>query len=400
MAKSIAWLAVNFGPSSGGTRTILQNINYLIDDGYKCDLYVDRTDETPDELKTRIEHDYFHFKGGVFTGHHLEKKYDMAVATYYETAKTVADLNVKHKVYFVQDYEPWFFPASEQFINAEKSYALNLKTITIGKWLSRKLDEKSTNNTHPKYYNFCADLSIYHPIESSTSDEDSICCVLQPDKPRRCTEMALRSLQIVKAIRPQTKIYLYGSPICDVENLDATHLGIISVEECNELYNKCTAGLCLSASNPSRIPFEMMAASLPVVELYRENNLYDLPENGCLLAEPSAEALASALLKILTDKKLRSNLSEGGKTYMRDYPLELGYEQVKHIIDSIFQDNDEMSKNKPKIIYGREPIASNIDKIIINKLPKAVLQPIAEEHDERPRSLISRIANKLRRLTR
>ena len=61
----------------------------------------------------------------------------------------------------------------------------------------------------------------------------------------------------------------------------------------------------MSASNPSRIPFEMMASGLPVVELYRENNLYDFPNDGCLLADSTPEAIANALLTILDDKKLQ-----------------------------------------------------------------------------------------------
>ena len=78
-------------------------------------------------------------------------------------------------------------------------------------------------------------------------------------------------------------------------DFECKNLNIIPITKCNELYNKCKVGVCMSASNPSRIPFEMMAAGLPVVELYKENNIYDMPDEGVLLARPTPEAIASAI---------------------------------------------------------------------------------------------------------
>jgi len=143
-------------------------------------------------------------------------------------------------------------------------------------------------------------------------------------------------LQIVQSIKPDIKIYLYGSRKIIPFNIKAEHLGLLSVEECNELYNKCKVGLCLSATNPSRIPFEMMAAGLPVVDLYLENNLYDFPEDGCLLAEPSAKSIAAAILKILEDDDLRRKLSFDGEKYMKEFPMKRGFREFGDIVNSRF----------------------------------------------------------------
>jgi hypothetical protein len=116
---------------------------------------------------------------------------------------------------------------------------------------------------------------------------------------------------------------------------EAESLGIISVDECNKLYNKCKVGLCLSASNPSRIPFEMMAAGLPVVELYRENNLYDLPDGGVCLAESSPAGIAYTLLKLLGDESKLKAMSSTGYKYMKDYPLEKGFLQFEASVDKL-----------------------------------------------------------------
>ena len=116
----------------------------------------------------------------------------------------------------------------------------------------------------------------------------------------------------------------------------------------------------MSASNPSRMPFEMMAAGLPVVELYHENNLYDLPEDGCLLAEPCPEALATALIKILEDEQLQKEMGAAGSKYMKDYPLEKGYQQFIEIIDRYFAGKKPKgTKGTIKKSYTRPPVVAS-----------------------------------------
>lgn len=53
-------------------------------------------------------------------------------------------------------------------------------------------------------------------------------------------------------MRPEVKIYLYGSEqVTRPIDFECENLHIIPVEKCNELYNKCKVGICMSASNPS-----------------------------------------------------------------------------------------------------------------------------------------------------
>ena len=189
-------------------------------------------------------------------------------------------------------------------------------------------------STPSQHFDFCADLNVYKPLKN-IQKENAICYVLQPEKPRRGTQLALQALKIVKTKRPDIKIYLYGSNVKVDIPFEAAELGIIPISECNALYNRCKLGLCFSASNPSRIPFEMMAAGLPVVELYRENNLYDLPDKGVLLAESSPASIASAILQLIDDQNKLNEMSSFGYTYMQNYPLEKGFAQFVSAVDSL-----------------------------------------------------------------
>lgn len=57
-------------------------------------------------------------------------------------------------------------------------------------------------------------------------------------------------------MKPDVQIYLYGSSMPATFEFECKNLNIIPIKECNELYNKCKVGICMSASNPSRIPLK------------------------------------------------------------------------------------------------------------------------------------------------
>ena len=192
----------------------------------------------------------------------------------------------------------------------------------------------------------------------------------------------------------RVKIYLYGSD-CDVCIPDGMeNLKILKLDKCNELYNKCAVGLCISSSNPSRIPFEMMAAGLPVVDLYRENNLYDIPDSGVLLADATPEALATALIKILDDEKLRNSLSKNGYKYMRDYPLEKGFEQFGEFVDNLINDNLKYEEIFEKI-YNRDIVMPSEEVLSISHVIAEV--PVAKSTASRWRKKLVVIKAYLKR---
>lgn len=335
--KRIAWVIPCPGKGSGGTRTIIQNVNALIRHGYECDFYIENGQGFPESMIAEmIEKFYEKTAANVYLGKHLAIEYDLIFATGWQTIDFVKDANVAKKAYFIQDFEPCFFPMGDQYIETENSYKLGFMPVTIGKWLSYKMINEYGNNS--RYFDFCVDLNAYKPIDS-VKKEKAICFVYQPEKTRRCHSLAMKALKKVKTQRPDIKIYFYGSDEKAKVDFEVEQLGIISIEECNKLYNKCQVGFCISASNPSRIPFEMMAAGLPPVEIYRENNLYDFPENAIRLAEPSEGSLAMAIVDLFDNDEKRNQLSLAGVEYMKQFPIEKGFEQFVSSVDEMFTDS-------------------------------------------------------------
>lgn len=332
----IAWLVPKPLEGSGGHRTILQNIDALEAAGHECHVFIEDPPPPPGEpqapeaerlheVQEQFER-FFGFRGErVHLGFEIGDGYDLVFATAWYTAAFAA--RPKHKckkAYFVQDYEAYFMPVTDGYLRAEDSYRLGLPVVSIGRWLTQRLSrEAGCPATH---FEFCADGSIYRP-DPGAERERAVCAIYQPEKPRRCPNMLLNTLAILKHHKPDVKIYLYGTRDKPDLPFEHEHLGLVSVEECAALYNRCSVGLCISATNPSRIPFEMMACGLPVVDIHRDNNLYDMPENGVLLANPRPEALARAAALLLDDRPRGQAMSAYAREFMRPRTLEHGYGQ-------------------------------------------------------------------------
>ena len=355
-----AWVLPSLIEGSGGHRTILQNVQYLIRKGYECDVYVEDKGEvkSSEELRRQAETLFGKHDCRFILGYDIQGEYDIIFATAWFTAKVVRDCNSSAvKAYFIQDFEALFNPMGDGYILACNSYGYGLKPVTIGRWLSHKM--QTEYRTPSRYFDFCADRRIYRPLPEAKK-EHAICFVYQPDKPRRCSVLGIEALGIVKFLRPNVKIYLYGSNIKGNVWFEHENLGIIPLEKCNALYNKCEVGLCISSSNPSRIPFEMMAAGLPVVDLYMENNFYDMPNEGVRLAHTTPESIAQALIEILDHKETAAEMSEAGKRYMADKDLEHGFEQFYAAVSDMAARREPAEPAVYDRSYTRPPVSADV----------------------------------------
>lgn len=357
--KKAAWVLPLFLEGSGGHRTMFQNIQALSDHGYINDVYVENKGQVNNdaELEKIVEKYFGHYDCNLYLGFEkLTGDYDVIFATAWFTAKVVRDItgNAK-KIYFIQDFEALFNPMGDGYLMALNSYCYGLQPISIGHWLAHKMEAEF--GTPAQWFDFCADKKIYRPM--NCEKENAVCFVYQPDKPRRCNMIGIEALGIVKYLRPDVKIYLYGSREKGNVWFEHENLGIISLEKCNELYNKCSVGLCISSSNPSRIPFEMMAAGLPVVELYMENNLYDMPDSAVLLAHHTPESLAEAVIRLLDDADKRAEMSVEGIKYMQDKDLEKGYRQFLEAVNKVVS-GEKVEMQYSKVVYNKPAVVADV----------------------------------------
>lgn len=310
----IAWLLPRIEPGSGGQQTVFRHVTHLQALGAECHVLTCQFG-IADNVKAMahiLENSYQCRPDKLFDVANSGESYDLAIATMNTTVPYLFDINARKSAYFVQDYEPYFYAVGDAYEKALDTYRDDLHVITIGNWLVHKLGQE--HGLKARHTDFTADEQLYRPL--GLDRKRAVCAIFQPEKPRRCHELVIETLQVVNAIAPDVSIILYGSDARYPFTFPVENRGLISKEECNRLYNECMAGLCISSTNPSRVPFEMMAAGLPVVDLYQDNMLWDFASGSAVLAEPNCAALATAILSLIEDPKQFAAASQAGLSFM------------------------------------------------------------------------------------
>ncbi|SEK28648.1 hypothetical protein SAMN04487976_101292 [Xaviernesmea oryzae] len=279
---------------------------------------------------------------------------DVAFATVANSAAYVAELrHVPHKAYLVQDYESLFNPMSDGYIIGQNSYAKGLQHFTIGNWLSHII---TTEYAAPSVAaGLGVDTAVYKR-DKAIEREFAICFLYQPNKPRRTPLLGIEALRLLKKKHPDLTVYVYGSAVSIDLDFPVINLGMIrNLNDLNQLYNRCMVGLCISGSNPSRIPYEMMAAGCVPIDLYRYNNLLDYDDGVIALAYQDSASLAHAADQLLADKANLQRMSDNGITFAESRTLRWENDVIANGVIEMLEDRTPPVW-KPDLHYTAAPI--------------------------------------------
>lgn len=300
-ALTVNWLMPPPGKGSGGHMTLFRFIKYLEDAGHSANIYLHtRGGHGPIEDVERLMGTSFpKLKARM---QWLEPGVEMSAsdalfATSWETAYSVFNSkSTAKRYYFVQDFEPYFYPVGSHYSLAENTYRMGFFGITAGGWLASKLRDYGMQTDN---FDFGADKSIYKFENDGKRKE--IMVYVRPYTARRGFEVAIVALDLFHRRHPEYKINFFGYDVAEYNiPFPYENLKTLEVTELNELYNRCAAGLVLSYTNMSLLPLELLACgTIPVVN--------DGPNNRLVSDNPYIEysandphALAEALSKVVS----------------------------------------------------------------------------------------------------
>ncbi len=257
---------------------------------------------------------------------------DLLIATHWHTAYIVQQF--RHRCilpcYFIQDFEPYFYPMGEEYVQAYSTYSLGFVPIASGKWVAHMV-EKITKKPCP-YFVFPLQREIYREIPSIQRQKCQVLFFARPQMPRRCYMLGVEALRLLKQKIPQVSIVFYGADAKEYGDygFEYKKLGLVrGPQALAELYNESSVGLCFSLTNPSLVPYEMMACGLPVVDVDFNDNMtsyggYD----SAYLAKPSPQAICDALAELLHNPAECAQRRENGKHITSEMPDENDVGQV------------------------------------------------------------------------
>ena len=307
--NSIQWVIPNFGFGSGGHLNIFRFINMMARRGYQQRLVIVPPYDwnSVEDARKALAEWYGPLEAELVLGIDGFRPSEVTFATGWQTAYWVAKHRAsRHRMYFVQDYEPYFSPVSSEYYFAEGTYRLGLKAITAGQWLSDKLS--SEFGMECRAVSFGVDHERYRVQDVADPSENlNILFYSRHVTPRRLFEIGLLALAKVCREEPRAAVIFAGGDVGGVE-VPFHHLnaGEMKLDDLPELYARCQLSLVLSGTNLSLLPLEVSACGCPVVMNDSPSTRWLLPENAAYYALPDPDALADAMLSALRDPEERA----------------------------------------------------------------------------------------------
>lgn len=328
VAVVIPWFRIG----SGGHMTIFRLIEQLESKGHTCTIWLDDplgyNPEGAAVLRRTIREHFRPLAAPVFKGFGAWFGADVAIATGWQTAYSVRTLgDCAARAYLVQDCEPDFYPASAEQRLADETYRFGMHGIAASPWLADMVRAHGSTCGH---FDLAADHAVYHPRTGIERQPSTVAFYARFETPRRGVALGALALEEVVRRRPGTRIVSFGTREPGGLEVASESAGILDADGLARLYSEATVGLCLSLTNYSLIPGEMLACGLPCVDVDHPSAVGVFGEDGPVaFSKADVLALADTIDRLLADPAERERRREAGLAFARAHTWERSGDQVE-----------------------------------------------------------------------
>ncbi|MFZ4894467.1 glycosyltransferase family 1 protein [Plantibacter sp. Mn2098] len=302
----VAWLISPPSRTSGGHQNAFRFMEFLEQAGHRLTVYLYQASPMPavdiDGIRAmmRASSAYPDLKADFVrydpaTG--IAPGADVVVSSDWQTAyPAYRYAGAAKRFSFVQDFEPWFYPASSQYVLSENTYRFGFHGFSAGRWLAQKVtDEYGMTCDH---YDYSVDKQHYSHTNDAPRTE--ILFYARPPTPRRGWEIGELALTEFHRLRPDVTINLVG---WDMSGYDVSfpfvNRSAMDIDQLNAVYNRCAAGLVLSLTDMSLLPLEVMSSGVVPVVNDSENTRGVLDSEHIEYVQLSPAAIARKLVEIV-----------------------------------------------------------------------------------------------------
>ena len=335
--RSLTWLLPNLVPGSGGHRNVFRLANLLQGEEFDCRVFFYSDGRSAEELSQQILDDYGKPRFSVVEDLGEMRKSEVLIGVHNSSIPFIKrTASAKSKIaYLVQDFEPWFNPMSDSYLEALSTYFEDdISIFTSGAWMARKIKEVTGRDV--PHFDFPVDRKIYYP--ESQIQRDGILFFAKQDTPRRLFEVGKRLISEVCSAVPGTKIEFFGSGNAQDLGLPAQNIGLLpTLEDLAGKYRTARIGIAFSPTNPSLVPYEMMACGLPVIDVDLPGSpMYKYGRNPLLQPMPySLENMCAQTISLLGDNQKWQLTSDAGIDFIKSMPTP---EEAAEVVRNFFRE--------------------------------------------------------------
>ncbi len=342
--KIINWIIPEMGLSSGGHINIFRFVMMLQKAGFQNRIYIIK----PIAFHSSEECREFLKKNYVLDLDEIEVSIDIeqmsfahaTIATSWQTAYTLRDFdNTISKFYFVQDFEPYFFPVGSQYSFAENTYKFGFRGLTAGDWLKNKLHDEYGMQTES--FSFSYDHELYKAGEKR-DQVPRVFFYARPVTERRNFELGLLALNEIAKRRPDVEVIFAGWDVQDyVIPFRHKNLGSVRQDKLADLYAQCDMCLVLSGTNLSLLPLEVMASNSVAVCTRGANSEWLVNEDNSILVDFDPDDIADKICYYLEHTEELIEIKNRGMQFANETSWEKEGEKVRAAVEKGIEEDEK-----------------------------------------------------------
>lgn len=247
-------------------------------------------------------------------------RFDAAACTLWTTAFPLLRMrDVRRKYYFVQDWEPLFYPAGTISSAVEATYRFGFHAICNTPSLAESYRMLGGRADH---FMPAVDGTVFHAEGRRPRAKDEpfvLVCYARPGTPRNCFEALSEGLRLLKQRHGDRIEIISAGAGWDTAQfgLDGVvrNLGLLPYAETGALYRSADAGLVAMATrHPSYLPFELMACGAAVVTTRNPHTGWLLRDGeNSLLCEMTRSDIAATVDRLVGNDELRDAIAAQGR---------------------------------------------------------------------------------------
>jgi hypothetical protein len=296
---TIAWVCTPPSPGSGGHTTLFRMVQGMEERGNRCVLYLYDRHGGDVERHARVIRQFWPgMRAEVRDVADGMNGADAYVASSWPSAHVIAArvTSPAARLYFIQDFEPYFYAKGTQYALAEDSYRFGVRNIALGELVAAELEQLGVDYDLAP---FGCDTEVYR-LHDGSRPRSGVVYYTKPGSDRRGYLLGRLALEEFHRRHPEEPVHLYGDASDDWTIPTIQHHRMAPVA-LNELYNRTKAGLAISFTNITLVAEEMLAAgAIPVVTMAPfAKDVLPNPHVEWSLATPGA--MADALSRVVED---------------------------------------------------------------------------------------------------
>ncbi|MGA8029934.1 MAG: glycosyltransferase [Bryobacteraceae bacterium] len=261
---------------------------------------------------------------------------DASICTLWTTAYfALHHEGAARRFYLIQDFEPSFYRAGSISALVDSTYRMGL--YGIANTVSLKTMYESEYGGKAMHFTPCINEAVFCTSEIRRARNPigpwQVFCYGRPNHPRNAFELLKSVAHLLKErMGDQVRIVSAGGD-WDPSEHGLTgiveNLGVLAYEDTARLYRQSDVGVVMMLTrHPSYIPLELMASGCLTVSNANSWTAWLLKDNeNCLLAFPTATAIADAIEHGLRDSELRERITDNALKMVRsrylDWPTQM-----------------------------------------------------------------------------